>query len=216
MPGNPTLHMAEWEFQRIYGRWSPLLPTEVGRLLDGAPFTWWIAGGWSLEADPRLPRRRHEDVDVAVLADDLDAVRERLRGFDLWEAHSGALRPLLPGEAPHDGCDQLWVRRDAYSPWVMDLLLTRTDGEDWVYKRDQRIRRPLAATIRTGPDGVPYQVPEVGLLFKTRLERTKDVDDLEQTWPRLGAEDRRWLREAVELTEPGHPWLARMDALGRA
>ena len=68
--------------------------------------------------------------------------------------------------------------------------------------------------IRTGPDGVPYQASEIGLLFKARHCRAKDVDDLAATWPRLDDGARQWLRSAVELTEPpGHPWLRRMDAL---
>ena len=72
--------------------------------------------------------------------------------------------------------------------------------------------------IRTGPDGVPYQASEIGLLFEARHCRAKDVErpgrDLAATWPRLDDGARQWLRSAVELTEPpGHPWLRRMDAL---
>lgn len=215
-PANPTLFMSEWEFQRIYGPWEPLLPTEVLALFAGAPFTWWVAGGWSLEADPTRPRRRHEDIDVAVLADDVDVVREWLAPFHLWEAHQG-LRPLLPREQLREGREQLWVRRDAYSPWLMDVLLTPSDDEDWVYKRDRRVRRSLAETFRPGPDGVPYQRPEIGLLFKARQIRDKDVGDLDATWPLLDASARSWLRETVALTEADdHPWLARMGQIDPA
>lgn len=204
--------LAEWEFQRLYGPWSPLHPTSVRALLDGAGFTWWVAGGWSLEADPRRPRRRHEDVDVSVLGDELDAVREWLRGFHLWQPQAGALRPLRRGEPLPEGCEQLWVRRDAYSPWVMDLVVTPRDGDDWVFKRDHRIRRPLAQVWCRGPDGVPYQRPEVGLLFKAHLRRDKDVTDLDAAWPRLDEPARSWLRDSVAEVSPGHPWLARMAA----
>ena len=61
---------------------------------------------------------------------------------------------------------------------------------------------------------MPYQASEIGLLFEARHCRAKDVDDLAATWPRLDDGARKWLRSAVELTEPpGHPWLRRMDAL---
>lgn len=204
--------LAEWEFQRLYGPWSPFHPTAVRAVLDGGGFTWWVAGGWSLEGDPRRPRRRHEDVDVSVLADELDAVRERLAGFHLWQPQEGALRPLRPGEPVSEGCQQLWVRRDAYSPWVMDLVVTPRDGDDWVFKHDDRVRRPLAQVWCRGPDGVPYQRPEIGLLFKARLRRDKDVTDLDAVWPRLDEPARSWLRDSLAVVSPGHPWLARLAA----
>ena len=64
--------------------------------------------------------------------------------------------------------------------------------------------------VRRGPDGVPYQAPQVGLLFKAKLGRDKDEGDLSDCWPRLDDDARRWLREALELTSPGHPWSARL------
>jgi hypothetical protein len=204
--------MTEWDFRRRYGSWDPFSPARVRDLLAGAPFVWWIAGGWSLELDER-PVRRHEDVDVVVLRRDLDAVRERLAGWHLWEAHQG-LRPLMPGEEPREDREQWWVRRDAWSPWVMDVLLTPTDEDDWLFKKDHRVRRPLDSMVRLGADGVPYQAPEVTLLYKAFLERGKDVADLERTWPRLDAEARRWLREALEVSRPQCEWLARIEALG--
>jgi hypothetical protein len=211
-PTNPTSQMADWDFQRRYGPWSAFSPRRVLELLGDAPFVWWIAGGWSLELDDE-PGRSHDDVDVVVLRRDLDAVRERLADWHLWEAHQG-LRPLLPGEEPREDPEQWWVRRDAWSPWVMDVLLTPTDGDDWLYKKDHRVRRPLAGLVRRGADGVPYQVPEVTLLYKSFLDRHKDVEDLERAWPRLDAAARVWLLEAVELSAPQSPWLPRLAALG--
>ena len=87
----------EGELQRLYGRWAPLLPREVARLFEGAPFPWWIGGGWAAEASG-APPRPHADTDVVVLFDDLAAVRSWLADFHLWEAHAGSLRPLLPDD----------------------------------------------------------------------------------------------------------------------
>ena len=155
----------------------------------------------------------HEDIDVAVPMGTADAVREWLADYHLWQTSPG-LRPVLPGEPLPTGLHQMWVRRDAYSPWLMDLALTPVDGADWVFRPDPRVRRPVAEVVRTGPDGVPYQVPEIGLLFKARHARSKDEGDLLDVLPRLSPAATAWLRDALTLTAPEHPWLARVSGPG--
>ncbi len=196
-------------FQRWYGTWQPWSPTRVLDRFGDAPFRWWIVGGWSTDFG-QPPRREHEDTDVSVLADDLPALRQWLRGFHLWEAHQGTLRPLLPDLPLTPGRQQLWLRYGASSPWLLDLALTPSDRGVWLYKRDPRLRLPLDEVVVTGPDGVPYQRPEITLLFKARLSRAKDEADLLAVLPTLDVTARAWLHDALNLTEPGHPWLAQV------
>ena len=212
LPADPPA-IPDWEFVRWYGPTSPIHPTALPRLFDRAPFSWWVIGGWSLEADSRSPRRVHDDTDVAVPMADADAVREWMSGYQLWQTYPG-LRPVLTREPLPRNLHQMWVRRDAFSPWLMDLALTPVDGTDWVFRPDPRVRRPLSGVVRVGPDGVPYQVPEIGLLFKARHARAKDESDLLDALPRLDAPARDWLRDALGTVSPGHPWLARLSAPG--
>jgi hypothetical protein len=192
-------------FASLYGPWAAWTPADAAALFDGAPFPWWVAGGWALEAYG-APPRPHTDVDVAVLARDLPAVREHLRSLHLWEAYGGTLRPLLAGEALTEGREQLWVRRDAASPWLVDVLLTPTEGEEWVYRRDARVRRALAS-VGFVAGGVPYLRPELVLLYKAGPAATKDAADLAATAPLLTVDGLGWLRDALALAQPGHAWL---------
>jgi hypothetical protein len=200
--------LSEEEFQRLYGRWQPYTPQEVAQLLDGAPFLWWIAGGWAAEA-AGAPTRRHEDTDIVVLYDDLPAIRSWLSEFHLWEAHAGSLRPLLPGDELHAESQQLWMRRDAENPWVCDLLLTRSQDRQWLFKRDARVSLPLDRLGRT-IDGIPYLRPSVVLLHKAKRVRDKDREDFEGMLPRLADAERAWLDQALALAHPEHPWRARL------
>jgi hypothetical protein len=209
LPANPPA-LADWDFERWYGPTAAIHPTALLRLFDGAPFDWWVVGGWSLEADSRSPRRHHEDTDVAVPLDAVAALREWLSGFHLWQTYPG-LRPVLADEPLPRNLHQMWVRRDAFSPWLMDLALTPVEDGQWVFRPDPRVRRPLAEVVRSGPDGVPYQVPEIGLLFKARHARAKDTGDLRHALPGLSPGAQRWLRDALELVAPGHRWLAELS-----
>jgi hypothetical protein len=205
----PPDELDDEEFYRRYGPAEPLLPSGVARLFAGAPFPWWVVGGWSVD-DETSPRRHHEDIEVAVLRRDFRAVVGWLADWHVWDIHAGTLRLLLGEWDMPDDHEQAWVRRDAHSPWVMDLLLTPADGDDWLYKKDQRVRRPLADVVRMGADGVPRQLPEIALLFKSRFLRAKDVADFEAVLPTLDMAARRWLQGVLLLVAPGHPWTARL------
>lgn len=198
------------QFERIYGPVAPLALTEVAALFDGAPFRWWICGGWSLELDP-APRRHHEDVEVGICRNELPPVHDWLADYHLWDIHAGALTFMKPGHQLPDDHEQLWLRRDASSPWLIDLMLTPVEGETWFYKRDRRLSRPYDEAITIGSDGIPRQRPEIGLLFKARRRFPRDEEDFAAVVPALSAADRQWLRDAIALTEPAdNPWLEKL------
>lgn len=191
----------EAAFQALYGRWDPPPPAQVAGLLAGSGVRWWIAGGWAARAG--APPRPHDDTDIAVRLSDLDGLRRHLSGWHLWEASSGTLRPLLPGDTLTPGCEQLWGRRDTQHPWQLDLLLDRSDAE-WVFKRDSRVRLPWPRALHD-VDGVPHLRPEVALLHKAHLDRPKDRADLAAA--RLTPDARAWLAGTLGLLGQ-HDWAA--------
>ena len=84
-----------------------------------------------------------------------------------------------------------------------------TTPDTWIYKRDPRVTRPIDEIVWSR-DGIDYLRPEIQLLHKARGLRTKDQQDFDAAWPLLAVEDQQWLRDALLLTQPEHPWLARM------
>jgi hypothetical protein len=93
----------EAAFQALYGPWDPPEPAQVTALLAGSGVWWWIAGGRAARAGAAA--RQHDDTDIAVRLTDLDRLRAQLSGWHLWEANSGTLRPLLPGDTLTPGCE---------------------------------------------------------------------------------------------------------------
>jgi hypothetical protein len=123
--------MSEDEFLGRYGPWEAMTPAEVAAELAGCGVPWWVAGGRAARVGATA--RRHDDTDVAVLAGDVDTIRAAMAGWHLWENIDGALRPLLPGVPVRADCGQLWVRRNASSPWRMEFLIDRVStGAEWV------------------------------------------------------------------------------------
>src|ERR1044071_604988 len=122
-------------------------------------------------------------------------------GVSSLEAHAGSLRPLLPGDGLRPGRGGLWVRRNAESPWVCDLLLTPSRDGQWLFKRDPRVTLPLEQLGRT-IDRIPYLRASVVLLHKAKALREKDRQDFDGMLPRLGQGERAWLDQSLAITHP--------------
>jgi hypothetical protein len=118
----------------------------------------------------------------------------------------------MPVDRLSAGREQLWVRRDASSPWVLDLLLTPTEGNEWLYKRDPSVRLPLDE-IGHSIAGVPYLRPSVALLFKAKANRPKDDADFLALLPLLPQHERQWLAQVLRREKPNHPWLASLRSI---
>ncbi len=195
-----------------YGPWEAMSCSDSAALVRRAGVRWWIGGGWALEA-AGMPPRHHGDVDIVVLERDLPALLEHLRGQGLhpWAANAGALHPLLPGASMPPGAHDVWLRRGGDRPWLLEVISTpmATGWAGWAYPRDQHLRLTTEELGVTGADGLPYLRPEVALLFKAELRRTRDEADFAATLPLLSGDARRWLATALPA---GHPWLPTVAA----
>jgi hypothetical protein len=122
--------------------------------------------------------------------------------------HGGDLRPLTHQHPDvFHPASQLWVRRHSDAPWVIDLPLTADRDGLWVNKFVPHHTGRLDDVTWVAPNGIRYLNPEIVLLFKARLRRSKDLRDLERTWPRLPREKQAWLRQMLRGVDEHHPWL---------
>ncbi len=169
-----------------------------------------MGGGYAIEMAVGHSFREHGDVDIGMLRRDHLAVRDFLADWDCHAADPpGQLRPWPVGESLPPHVHDIWVRELGGDAWRFQLMLDESDGDTWVYRRNDRIRRPLAEVI--GSNSHPPRVtPEVQLLYKARGLRPKDEQDFLEALPVLNPVQRRWLRGALELEFGSHPWMARL------
>ncbi|PZG05054.1 nucleotidyltransferase domain-containing protein [Nonomuraea aridisoli] len=195
-----------------WGIWDHTPLPDVVALLRELRAPWWVAGGYAIERAVGRAYREHEDIDVALPRRDQLAARRLLDGWDPHVALDGTLRPWEAGETLAAQAHDIWVRERPGGPWRFQLMLDETDGGQWVYRRDHRIRRPLAG-LTVADDGFRRLAPEVQLLYKAKGVRPKDEADFAAVLPVLTDDQRRWLAEALEIEHGTHPWLSRMSGL---
>lgn len=192
------------------GRWQPLSVAELVAALAHVRTPWWLAGGWALDLFLGRETRAHHDIDVQILRTHHVQVRAVLAD---WDAHAadppGTLRPWPVGEELPPQVHDIWCRRSAADPWAFQLMVADSSGDDWVYRRDPRIRRPI--TELSGPtstSALRVLSPDVQLLYKSKGLRPEDQQDFEAVLPALALAQRRWLRTALTTVSPDHRWLA--------
>jgi len=182
---------------------------EVAELLSALTVPWWIAGGWAIDLFVGHQTRFHQDTDVLIRRDDQLIIQHYLSGWDLHKTNQPGLKPWPKGEFLTLGVNQVWCRVDEDSPWCLELMLLETENDDWVYRRNPKIRAPLFRVGSSTASGIPYLAPEIQLLYKARrVTLAKDQQDFDISIPRITEEARKWLLSCLEMQFPdGHEWV---------
>jgi aminoglycoside-2''-adenylyltransferase len=199
-------------FERALGPWAHLTVLEGAELLARFRRPWWVVGGHAIEAYTGVSRPHH-DLDIAFFRSDLPALRQALmEDYDLWSAGSAMFR-LIDDAFPdlHPESDQVWVRRHAWSPWLVDLLATPGEDGQWIHRRDRTFVADLDEVTWTDADGVRYLAPDLVLSFKAKHARRQDDADFAATVARLNPDQISRLRQFLRQHHPGHAWSAALD-----
>lgn len=172
-------HPSMWE-------WEPLRPEAVARLLDGFGRPWWVCGGWALDLFLNRQTRRHEDLDVAVLRDDQQALFRYLQDWDLRYATPEGTLQRWDGRRLDLPIHGIWARRsaDPEAAWICEFLLNEHRDSHWTFRRNDAITRPLEE-IGDVRGAVPFLRPEIALLYKSAERSPKNNSDLTEVRPHM-------------------------------
>jgi hypothetical protein len=194
-----------------YARWAPLTVAEVVQRFAGAPFTWGLASGYAIEQFVGCPFRAHDDIDIVVFRDEQLRVQRWLSGWQLFAADPpGTLRPWREGEQLAYGIHDIWGHKHQSDAWQLQLMLVKTEGDEWFSRRDRRVRGRRDELI-VAYGGLPCLRVEVQLFYKARNPRPKDEQDFSACLPLLDDTARAWLADQLRLLyAEDHPWLARL------
>ena len=189
---------AEWEAWR---------PADVATRLAGVDVPWRVSAGWAIDLFLGGERREHEDLEIAVPADRFDEIAAALDELDFHVVTRGVAEPVAASRELMETIHQTWGLDRPASRWRVDVFREPFDDGGWVARRDESIRLSYSELIEHTADGIPYERPEVVLLFKAKHARAKDEADLAAVLPRLSAERRALLADWLERVHPGHFWL---------
>ena len=189
------------------------LAAETRRLMQGFASPWCVAGGWAIDLFLGRVTREHSDVELGVLRRDQSELHNQFEGWTFTisvpDGHGNHGRKhWTRDERLELPVHEIHASSPDDPPRSIEILLSESDGEHWVFRRDLSIVRPLdLAFVETG-FGVSALAPEIALLFKSKSPRPKDEADFQAVVAALSGPSRQWLEEAVRRTDPYHQWLA--------
>ncbi|MGW0330767.1 hypothetical protein ACWD0J_02625 [Streptomyces sp. NPDC003011] len=191
-------------------RWSGAWrPEQVAQRLAGVAVPWYVAAGWALDLFRRGRSRPHGDLEIAVPAAGFPQIRDRFPAY-VWDAVGQGRIWEEAGTEVLAATYQTWLRDPASGQFLFDVFREPHEGDTWICRRDERLRLPYDAIIERTPDGIPYLMPELVLLFKAKAVRPKDQADFEGVLPLLDRARRDALRGWLERVHPGHAWLGEL------
>lgn len=185
------------------GLWTPFALDDVATLMAPLGIRWWFTGGVALELHLGRSWRDHHDIDVGVCRQDVPQLRPLLDSWRVVVAAKGRLarwdgRDL--SAADHE--NNLRVGR-ADGSWCLDIVVGDGDADEWVYRRDPRLRLPWERAVLRTATGLAYLAPTLQLLFKSKSPRPQDHADAEEVMPTLD----RWSMALLDSRlPPDHAW----------
>lgn len=190
--------------------WEPLAIPEIEMLFKKLKAPWIIAGGWAIDLFLGKQTRKHSDVDILVDRKDQLAMQELLKDWDVWVSDPpGTLRPLKQGEYCAKGIQDIWVRKTPTHAWQFQIMLFDTESGNWIFKRDDSVRRQLQTVFLENQNGTKFLSPEIQLLYKSKSIRDKDELDFRNAIGSLSDDQKTWLFSALTKVYQGHhPWLS--------
>jgi GNAT superfamily N-acetyltransferase len=203
----------EWESLSLGDyNWVPLSVDEVKKVFKPFKPQWWIAGGWAIDLFLKRQTRPHDDIDVLICREDQLEVQKLLAGWDLWAADPpGTLKPWGKGEFLKKGLQDIWGRKTPKDPWQIQIMLFDTENNDWVFKRDEQIRKSLSSVTVKTSDGLSLLAPEVQLLYKSKALREKDKLDFRNALSVMDTAQKTWLKEAlIQVYGNKHEWIVKL------
>jgi hypothetical protein len=189
---------------------------EVAEALGNLRAPFYFAGGWAIDLHLGRVTREHHDVDALVMRRDHLLLHKALKQFSLKKIiprrdgkppNRGAIVEWPAGERLELPVHQVNAYRAGESELAFQVMLAESRGSDWIFRRNPDVSMPISKMGFHPLWGLPYLAPEIVLLFKAKHLEARDRVDFDHAIPALSVDARRWLRDAIEKTHPGHEWL---------
>ncbi|WP_101846654.1 nucleotidyltransferase domain-containing protein [Halobacillus sp. Marseille-P3879] len=168
---------------------------------------WMVAGGWAIDLHIGEETREHEDIEIAVFRDELPELSKWLNGWNTYVVDHSQMIEGPVDESLEEHIHEIHVHREEAN---LEILLNLKSRDIFKFRREPEITFPLSRMNLRSEHGIPYLNPEIVLLYKAKDTQEKDEEDFQAVFPFLNEQQKEWLKQALIIHQPKHPWLERL------
>ena len=187
------------------------LPFKLTKVLTGFKKPWYIAGGWAIDLFLDKVTRKHKDIEIAIFRKHQKELYDYLNDWVLYKAIPRQVKLerwkknewlSLPIHEIH-----AFSKNRRLKPINFEILLNESNYQNWLFRRNLNILRPISKVGKVGYYGIPYLSPEIVLLYKAKEFNNLDFNDFVRSLDFLTNEELIWLNASIKECYPSHPWL---------
>jgi len=179
----------------------------VAPLMRGFNALWCVAGGWAIDLFLGQVTRPHDDLELAIFRQDQHLIRRHLGDWTFQKIADGRPISWPADEELKLPIHEIHAQATKDPQLSLEILLNERDSDDWVFRRDGRIRMALKHAIMFDKRPLPILCPAIVLLFKAKGPRPKDEADFQAVRSVMSHDQRQWLEESLRLCHPTQRWL---------
>ncbi|HEV8158233.1 MAG TPA: hypothetical protein VGP58_04335 [Pyrinomonadaceae bacterium] len=183
------------------------IPLQVVDVMRDFKPNWFVAGGWAIDLFLGKETRAHSDIEIAVFRKDQAALHNYFKSWNLQKTVNGKLVVWHQEEWLTLPTHEIHCFKETAKPPKIEILLNESNETEWIYRRNQQIRRSLAKIGLRSIEGITFLCPEIVLLYKSKSPKPKDEQDFQAVVGHLKLERKQWLKYAIGICDPKHRWL---------
>lgn len=182
---------------------------EVQNLMSAFSNQWFVVGGWALDLFIGTKTRHHQDIEIGIYRSNQESFRHYLKNWNFRKVVNSQTEIWCAGEWLDPPIHELHGEHDGTSLEI--LLQDEDEAGNWLFRRNEIIRRDKRDVVLTSGSGVPFLCPEIVLLYKAKDPQNKDERDFTRLASELGTARKDWLRQAIAQCYPDHCWISRLQ-----
>jgi hypothetical protein len=149
------------------------LPLQISAIMRDLKPSWFVAGGWAIDLFLGKETRAHQDIEVAILRKDQTALHDYLDGWILQKIVDGEPIVWHQNERLNLPTHEIHCFNETAQPSRIEILLNESNETEWIYRRNQKIRRSLSKIQLESKARVKFLCPEIVLLYKSKNPRQR-------------------------------------------
>ncbi len=183
------------------------LPLQIAAVLRDFKPSWFTAGGWAIDLFLEKETRLHQDIEIAIFRKDQAALHDYFDGWLLRKVVNREMVNWHRDEWLPPPIHEIHCYKEMAQPPQIEILLNESNETEWIYRRNENVRRSLVKTQLEASSGIKFLCPEIVLLYKSKNPRARDEQDFQAVVKRLDAEQKEWLKDAIKVSNSEHHWL---------